>query len=59
MNTIKTYFFLFFFSIFLVSSDIEEVIVQGDWRDTRLVEEDASVLVLTSKEIDFCSNKTF
>ena len=55
MNTIKTYFFLFFFSIFLVSSDVEEVIVQGDWRDTKLVEEDSSLLVLTSKEIDSAS----
>ena len=52
MNKIKTYFFLFFFSIFVVSSDVEEVIVQGDWRDTKLVEEDSSVLVLTSKEIN-------
>jgi len=47
MNTIKTYFFLFFFSIFLISSDVEEVIVQGDWRDTKLIEEVSSVLVLT------------
>ncbi|MDC3225783.1 TonB-dependent receptor [Gammaproteobacteria bacterium] len=59
MNTIKTYFFLFFFSIFLVSSDVEEVIVQGDWRDTKLVEEDSSVLVLTSKEIDSAPIKHF
>ncbi|MDC1007839.1 TonB-dependent receptor [Gammaproteobacteria bacterium] len=59
MNTLKTYFFLFFFSIFLVSSDVEEVIVQGDWRDTKLVEEDSSVLVLTSKEIDSAPIKHF
>ena len=59
MNTIKTYFFLFFFSIFLVSSDVEEVIVQGDWRDTKLVEEDSSLLVLTSKEIDSAPIKHF
>ncbi len=59
MNTIKTYFFLFFFSIFLVSSDVEEVIVQGDWRDTKLIEEDSSVLVLTSKEIDSAPIKHF
>ena len=59
MNTIKTYFFLFFFSIFLVSYDVEEVIVQGDWRDTKLVEEDSSLLVLTSKEIDSVPIKHF
>lgn len=59
MNTIKTYFFLFFFSIFVVSSDVEEVIVQGDWRDTKLIEEDSSVLVLTSKEIDSAPIKHF
>ena len=59
MNTIKTYFFLFFFSIFLVSADVEEVIVQGDWRDTKLIEEDSSVLVLTSKEIDSAPIKHF
>ena len=59
MNTIKTYFFLFFFSISLVSSDVEEVIVQGDWRDTKLVEEDSSVLVLTSKEINSAPIKHF
>ena len=49
MNTIKTYFFLFFFSINLISEDIEEVIVQGNWRETRLVEEDSSVLVIELK----------
>src|SRR6056300_596884 len=59
MNTIKTYFFLFFFSISLVSSDVEEVIVQGNWRETRLIEEDSSVLVLTSKEIDSAPIKHF
>ena len=60
MNTIKkTYFFIFFFSIFLVSADVEEVIVQGDWRDTKLIEEDSSVLVLTSKEINSAPIKHF
>src|SRR5210317_868346 len=59
MNTIKTYFFLFFFSIFLVSGDVEEVIVQGDWRDAKLVEEDSSVLVLTAKELESAPIKHF
>ncbi len=40
MKTIKTNFFLFFFLISFVSADIEEVIVKGDWREIKLVEED-------------------
>ena len=59
MKTIKTYFFLFFFSINLISEDIEEVIVQGNWRETRLVEEDSSVLVLSSKETQSAPIKHF
>ena len=59
MKTIKTYFFLFFFSINLISEDIEEVIVQGNWRETRLIEEDSSVLVLSSKETQSAPIKHF
>jgi len=59
MKPIKTYFFLFFFSINLISEDIEEVIVQGNWRETRLVEEDSSVLVLSSKETQSAPIKHF
>ena len=59
MKTIKTYFFLFFFSINLISEDIEEVIVQGNWREARLVEEDSSVLVLSSKETQSAPIKHF
>ena len=59
MNTIKINLYLFFFSIFLVSSDVEEIIVQGDWRETKLIEEDASVLVLTSKETELVPIKHF
>jgi len=59
MKTIKTYFFLFFFSINLISEDIEEIIVQGNWRETRLIEEDSSVLVLSSKETQSAPIKHF
>ena len=59
MKTIKTYFFLFFFSINLISEDIEEVIVHGNWRETRLIEEDSSVLVLSSKETQSAPIKHF
>ena len=59
MKPIKTYFFLFFFSINLISEDIEEVIVQGNWRETRLIEEDSSVLVLSSKETQSAPIKHF
>ena len=59
MNTIKINLYLFFFSIFLVSADVEEVIVQGDWRETKLIEEDSSVLVLSSKETELVPIKHF
>ena len=59
MKTIKTNFFLFFFLISFVSADIEEVIVKGDWREIKLVEEDSSVLVLSSKELELAPIKHF
>ena len=59
MNTIKINLYFFFFSIFLVSADVEEVIVQGDWRETKLIEEDSSVLVLSSKENELVPIKHF
>ena len=59
MNTIKINLYLFFFPIFLVSADVEEVIVQGDWRETKLIEEDSSVLVLSSKETELVPIKHF
>jgi len=59
MNTIKINLYFFFFSIFLVSADVEEVIVQGDWRETKLIEEDSSVLVLSSKETELVPIKHF
>ena len=59
MNTIKINLYLFFFSIFLVSADVEEVIVQGDWRETKLIEEDSSILVLSSKETELVPIKHF
>ena len=59
MNTIKNYFFLFIFPIFLVSADVEEILVQGDWRQSKLIEEDSSVLVLTAKELESAPIKHF
>ena len=59
MKTIKTNFFLCFFLISFVSADIEEVIVKGDWREIKLVEEDSSVLVLSSKELELAPIKHF
>ena len=59
MNTIKNYFFLFIFPIFLVSADIEEIVVQGDWRQSKLIEEDSSVLVLTTEELESAPIKHF
>jgi outer membrane receptor protein involved in Fe transport len=59
MKTIKTNFFLFFFLISFVSADIEEVIVKGDWREIKLIEEDSSVLVLGSKELELAPIKHF
>ena len=59
MNTIKNYFFLFIFPIFLVSADVEEIVVQGDWRQSKLIEEDSSVLVLTAKELESAPIKHF
>ena len=59
MNTIKNYFFLFIFPIFLVSADVEEILVQGDWRQSKLIEEDSSVLILTAKELESAPIKHF
>ena len=42
-----------------MSADIEEVIVKGDWREIKLVEEDSSVLVLSSKELELAPIKHF
>ena len=44
MKTIKNYLFfsfLSFFTINLISEDIEEIVVKGDWREVKLVEEDS------------------
>lgn len=59
MNTIKNYFFLFIFPVFLLSADVEEILVQGDWRQSKLIEEDSSVLVLTAKELESAPIKHF
>jgi outer membrane receptor protein involved in Fe transport len=42
-----------------VSADIEEVIVKGDWREVKLIEEDSSVFVLSSKELELAPIKHF
>mgnify|MGYP000849931017 CR=1 FL=1 len=50
----KTFFsfFLILYSAGLLSQDIEEVIVKGNWRATKALEEDSSVVILNSKIIE-------
>ena len=50
----KTFFsfFLILYSAGLLSQDIEEVIVKGNWRVTKALEEDSSVVILNSKIIE-------
>ena len=55
MKTIKNYLlisFLSFFTINLTSEDIEEIIVKGDWREAKLLEEDSSLVLLRSDIIE-------
>ena len=55
MKTIKNYLFLSFLSFFtinLTSEDIEEIIVKGDWREAKLLEEDSSLVLLRNKIIE-------
>ena len=54
MKTIKNYLFfsfLSFFTIFLMSEDIEEIIVKGDWREAQLLEKDSSLVLLRNEII--------
>ncbi|MDB3951980.1 TonB-dependent receptor [Gammaproteobacteria bacterium] len=55
MKTIKNYLFfsfLSFFTINLISEDIEEIVVKGDWREIKLVEEDSSLVLLRNEIIE-------
>ena len=55
MKTIKNYLFLSFLSFFtinLISEDIEEIVVKGDWREVKLVEEDSSLVLLRNEIIE-------
>jgi len=55
MKTIKNYLFfsfLSFFTIILISEDIEEIIVKGDWREAKLLEEDSSLVLLRNEIIE-------
>jgi outer membrane receptor protein involved in Fe transport len=55
MKTIKNYLFfsfLSFFTIILISEDIEEIIVKGDWREAQLLEEDSSLVLLRNEIIE-------
>ncbi len=55
MKTIKNYLFIYFLSFFtinLISEDIEEIIVKGDWREAKLLEEDSSLVLLRNKIIE-------
>jgi len=55
MKTIKNYLFfsfLSFFTINLISEDIEEIVVKGDWREVKLVEEDSSLVLLRNEIIE-------
>mgnify|MGYP007000191558 len=55
MKTIKNYLFISFLSFFtinLISEDIEEIIVKGDWREAKLLEEDSSLVLLRNEIIE-------
>ena len=53
-NLFNTFFsfFLILYTAGLLSQDIEEVIVRGDWRETKVLEEDSSVIILNTKVIE-------
>ena len=55
MQTKINFFFLLLFiplSINLFSEDIEEIVVKGDWRESSILEEDSSIVILNSKILD-------
>ena len=55
MKTNINIFFLLLFiplSIDLFSENIEEIVVKGDWRESSILEEDSSIVILDSKILD-------
>jgi outer membrane receptor protein involved in Fe transport len=50
----RKYFLLFFifFSVTIFSQTIEEIVVKGDWRETNVLEEDSSIVVLNNQIIE-------
>mgnify|MGYP001420236734 FL=1 len=55
MHTIKKYFFSLFFifsSIDLISQDIEEIIVKGNWRESKSIEQDSSIVILKNNILE-------
>ena len=55
MNIIYKNFFSFLFisfSTFLLSQDIEEIVVKGDWRERSILEEDSSIVILNTSILE-------
>ncbi|MDC0902104.1 TonB-dependent receptor [Gammaproteobacteria bacterium] len=55
MHTIKIFFYslLFIFSsIDLISQDIEEIIVKGNWRESKSTEKDSSIVILKNNILE-------
>ena len=55
MHIIKNTFFSFFFifsSTIILSQDVEEIIVKGDWREINVLEEDSSIVILNNQIIE-------
>jgi iron complex outermembrane receptor protein len=55
MHTIKKSFFALFFifsSIDLISQDIEEIIVKGNWRESKSIEQDSSIVILKNNILE-------
>ena len=50
-NTFFSLFFIFF-SITSFSQDIEEIVVKGNWRETNVLEEDSSVVILNNQIVE-------
>ena len=62
MQTNINIFFLLLFiplSIDLFSENIEEIVVKGDWRESSILEEDSSIVILNSKILDLQPIKHF
>ncbi len=55
MNIIYKNFFSFLFislSTLLLSQDIEEIVVKGDWRERSILEEDSSIVILNTSILE-------